>query len=112
MDVWDLRLKAGTTVTLPARAGHTAALTLLSGRLGLPGGKNLEPAELALFSRAEAGVELHVLEDTKALFLGGEPIEEPIVGHGPFVMNSIGEIKRAYEDFHAGKMGEIPPRES
>ena len=108
MDVWDLKLKAGTTLMLPARAGHTAALVLLKGRLVLPGGKQLREAELALFSREQAGLELQVLEDTKALFLGGEPIEEPIVGHGPFVMNSIGEIKRAYEDFHTGKMGQIP----
>jgi redox-sensitive bicupin YhaK (pirin superfamily) len=112
MDVFDLRLKAGTSVTLPTPEGHTSSILVLSGKIELEGAKTLIPAELALFSRTGVGLTFKVLEDAKALFLGGEPIHEPIVGHGPFVMNSISEIKKAYEDFHAGKMGEIPPRES
>jgi len=44
------------------------------------------------------------------LLLGGQPIREPIVSYGPFVMNSKAEIVEAMDDFQAGKMGSIPPR--
>jgi len=43
------------------------------------------------------------------LLLSGEPIAEPIVGHGPFVMNSRAEIETALNDFNAGKFGRMPP---
>ncbi len=45
--------------------------------------------------------------DSKILFLGGEPIHEPIIGYGPFVMNTEKEIRQAFLDFEQGKMGRI-----
>jgi redox-sensitive bicupin YhaK (pirin superfamily) len=55
------------------------------------------------------GTELvaNVLEDTVVLLLSGEPLNEPIVGHGPFVMNSRAEIMQAMHDFNNGKFGQI-----
>lgn len=46
--------------------------------------------------------------DLEVLLLGGEPIGEPVVAHGPFVMNTREEIRQAIEDFEAGRMGTIP----
>jgi redox-sensitive bicupin YhaK (pirin superfamily) len=40
--------------------------------------------------------------------MNGQPIEEPVIGHGPFVMNTPEEIKQAFVDFHHGKLGKIP----
>ncbi len=107
MQVWDLRLKAGHTVTLPAAAGHTTAPLVLRGRLRLDNGQEVVAANLPVFSREGEGVTLEVLEDSTVLWLTGEPINEPVVGYGPFVMNTEAEIHQAFTDFQSGKMGRI-----
>jgi redox-sensitive bicupin YhaK (pirin superfamily) len=107
MQVWDLRLKAGHTVTLPAAAGHTTAPLVLRGRLRLANGQEVVAANLPVFSREGEGVTLEVLEDSTVLWLSGEPIDEPVVGYGPFVMNTEAEIHQAFTDFQSGKMGRI-----
>lgn len=107
MQVWDLRLKAGHTVTLPAAEGHTTAPFVLRGRLRLADGKEVTAAQMAVHSRDGQDVTFEVLEDATVLWLAGEPIDEPIVGYGPFVMNSEAEIHQAFADFQSGKMGRI-----
>ena len=47
-------------------------------------------------------------EDVKILLLSGIPIDEPVVGYGPFVMNSEDEIRAAIDDFNSGRFGRIP----
>lgn len=107
MNLWDLRLKAGHTVTLQVPTGHTTAAFVLSGQVETASGEKIGEAELALFEQEGEELVLKVLADSKVLFLGGEPIDEPIVGYGPFVMNSIGEIKQAFIDFQEGRMGQL-----
>jgi quercetin 2,3-dioxygenase len=107
MQVWDLRLKAGSTVVLPAPEGHTTVPLVLSGRVQVPGGPEATDAEMIVFTREGEGVTLHALSDATVLWLSGEPIDEPIVGYGPFVMNSEAEIRQAFVDFHSGRMGAI-----
>jgi redox-sensitive bicupin YhaK (pirin superfamily) len=58
----------------------------------------------------EAGIEANT--DATVLVLGGEPLNEPIVGYGPFVMNTEQEIHEAIADFNSGKFGRIPPAEA
>jgi quercetin 2,3-dioxygenase len=69
-------------------------------------GRRLEAGQLALLS---AGDRLAVStdEDTELLLIGGDPLDAPILRHGPFVMNSIAELERAVRDYHAGRMGRI-----
>ena len=62
---------------------------------------------MAVHSRDGQDVTFEVLEDATVLWLAGEPIDEPIVGYGPFVMNSEAEIHQAFADFQSGKMGRI-----
>lgn len=107
INMWDLRLKAGSTVSLKVPEGHTTTAFVLSGQVEAIGGEKVGEAELAVFERFGEELTFKVLEDTKMLFLGGEPIDEPIVGYGPFVMNSIGEIKQAFIDFEEGRMGQM-----
>lgn len=63
--------------------------------------------DMAVHSRPGRDVRLEVLEDATVLWLSGEPIDEPVVGYGPFVMNSEAEIHQAYADFQSGRMGRI-----
>ena len=62
---------------------------------------------LIAYSQAGSGIELVASEDTHALFLSGEPIREPIVGYGPFVMNTKAEIAQAIDDFNGGQFGRL-----
>jgi redox-sensitive bicupin YhaK (pirin superfamily) len=107
IDVWDVRLAKGATLELARPEGHATLLTVLHGALRASGGETLRPAELARFERAGTAVRVEALEDTTALLLGGAPIGEPVVGHGPFVMNRPEEIREAILDYQSGRMGRL-----
>ncbi|MPS97765.1 MAG: pirin family protein [Pseudomonas sp.] len=107
MDVWDLRLKAGTSLQLPVAQGRTAALVVLRGMLRANGEREAGPASLVLFERDGEHVVIEAQQDSSVMLLSGEPIDEPIVGYGPFVMNSQVEIAESFDDFHAGRFGQM-----
>ena len=109
MDVWDLRLKAGATLQLPIAAGRNAALVVLRGSVRVNAERDAGPASLVLLERDGADVAVQALEDTSLLLLSGEPIDEPIVGYRPFVMNTQAEIVESFEDFQAGRFGQMAP---
>jgi redox-sensitive bicupin YhaK (pirin superfamily) len=110
MNVWDVRLKRGGKLDLPAGEGETTALFVLAGKISLPGGKTAEEAQLALFERAGKDLHIEAQEDAKLLYLNGKPLDEPIVGQGPFVMNTEDEIRQAFQDYRSGKMGHLAAR--
>ncbi|MEJ5903136.1 pirin family protein [Pseudomonas kermanshahensis] len=107
MDVWDLRLNAQATLQLPVAAGRNAALVVLRGTVRVNGEREAGPASLVLLERGGEDVVLEALEGASVLLLSGEPIDEPIVGYGPFVMNSQAEIAESFDDFHAGRFGQM-----
>lgn len=107
MQVWDVQLKACHTVTLPAAEGHTTVPLVYQGRVKTEGGAEAGDAEMIVYERAGEGVTLTALADTTLLWLSGEPIDEPVVGYGPFVMNTQQEIQQAFVDFQSGKMGAL-----
>jgi len=107
MDVWDLRLNAGASVQLPVAAGRNAALVVLRGNVRVNGEREAEPSSLVLLDRGGEDVTVEALEGASVLLLSGEPIDEPIVGYGPFVMNSQAEIAESFDDFHAGRFGQM-----
>jgi redox-sensitive bicupin YhaK (pirin superfamily) len=106
MQVWDMKIKKGAVISLPAPNHWTAALVILQGQVETDKGVAGD-ASLIIFSRAGTGVEVTASEDTHALFLSGEPIPEPIVGYGPFVMNTKAEIAQAIDDFNGGQFGRL-----
>lgn len=112
IQLWDLRLSGGKAAALRMPKGHTTLVFVLSGRVKLAGGEILGDAELGVLDRESEEFTLEALEDAKILVLAGEPIPEAVVGYGPFVMNSWKEIKEAFEDFEAGRMGQIAQVES
>ena len=106
MQVWDLRIKKGAVISLPAPNHWNAALAILQGQVETEKGAAGD-ASLIVFSRAGTGIEVSASQDTHALFLSGEPIAEPMVGYGPFVMNTKAEITKAIEDFNGGQFGRL-----
>lgn len=107
MNVWDLRLAAGQRVSLPQPAGWTTLLVVLDGTVQVNGEAIVRAAQMATLATAGSGVEIETSGAAKLLLLAGEPIDEPVVGHGPFVMNSQQEIIQAIADFNSGKFGRM-----
>jgi len=107
IDVWDLRLNAGKPVTLDLHAGRNTALVILRGTVLVNGEEVARQGQLALFERDGRQLTLEANDDAKVLLLSGEPIDEPIVGHGPFVMNTEQEIHQAFADFQSGRFGQM-----
>lgn len=107
MEVWDLRLGAGASVELPVREGWHTALVVLGGRVRVGGQTTAGEAQVVVLEPAGSGVRLEAGTETVLLLLSGEPIDEPIVGHGPFVMNTREQIAQAIEDFESGAFGDL-----
>ena len=106
INVWDARLKAGARAELEFPAGYTTLLAVLKGRVFVNGGETAGPAELVVLERAGRRAVLESDGDATVLVLNGEPIDEPVVGYGPFVMNTQAEIRKAFTDFHSGRLGQ------
>jgi len=107
MHVWDLRLAGGKSVSLPQPEGWTAILVVLAGTVMLNGETVLREKQMATLSTEGSDVVIEANGDAKLLLLAGEPIDEPVVGYGPFVMNSQQEIIQAIADFNGGRFGQI-----
>jgi redox-sensitive bicupin YhaK (pirin superfamily) len=107
INVWDARLNRGADIVMDLPRGHTPILVVLSGRIMVNGTEPAVEAEALLLDRHGEAVSISADADTDMLVLTGEPIDEPIVGRGPFVMNSQEEIARAISDFRSGRFGAI-----
>jgi redox-sensitive bicupin YhaK (pirin superfamily) len=108
LNVWDVRLRAGSDVSLPVPAGHTTAIAVLRGAISANGSRRVDGPSLLVLDRSGDEVRIETAADATLLLLSGEPIAEPIVGYGPFVMNSRQEIDTAMGDFQRGKFGRMP----
>lgn len=108
INLWDLTLKPGQDLRLELPVGHTTVLVGISGQVVLGEGQALGEAETALLSREGDAIRLRAKEsEARLLVLTGEPINEPIAGHGPFVMNTQNEIREAIRDFNSGAFGQM-----
>lgn len=108
LHVWDVRLAAGHAATLEVPEGDTALAVVQRGVVGFGGEDGVQVGELAVFDRSGTTIEIAANEDdARLLILVGQPIREPVVGHGPFVMNTREEIQQAFADYRLGKMGSL-----
>jgi redox-sensitive bicupin YhaK (pirin superfamily) len=98
----DLRLAAGREARIPLPEGFNASLLVTRGRVKTSD-EIVSASQLAIFDRSAGDIFLCAESGAVALLMAGEPIEEPIAGAGPFVMNSESEIRQAFDDFRAGR---------
>lgn len=108
VNLWDVRLDAGAELTLPLPEGHNTMIAVLAGHVTIDG-TGVGEAEIARLSTEGEGAALHADGDSMILVLTGEPLGEPVVGYGPFVMSSQAEIREAIADFNAGRFGRMAP---
>jgi redox-sensitive bicupin YhaK (pirin superfamily) len=104
VNLWDVRLDAGAEIDLPLPEGHNALIAVLSAHV-TAGGKDVGEAEIARLTTHGEGVAVRANGQSMLLAMTGEPIDEPVVGYGPFVMNSEAEIRQAVDDFNSGRFG-------
>ncbi len=107
MQVWDLALPAGSLHELPAAQGWNTALVVRRGTVRINGEYSAHEGQLVVLSAQGSAVALEAQSDASVVLLSGEPLNEPVVGYGPFVMNSQEEIEQAITDFRRGDFGQI-----
>jgi hypothetical protein len=103
----DVTLGAGEELPVTLPAGYNALAVVAEGRV-TAGNASARAGELLLFANDGERLTLTASEDAHVILLSGEPIREPIVQYGPFVMNSVAEIEQAIIDVESGSFGPVP----
>jgi len=105
--IWDVRLHSGASAELPAPEGWNTALVVLHGTVQVNGGAAAREGQLVVLDSTGSGLSIAAADDAVMLLLSGQPIHEPVVGRGPFVMNTYEEIAKAIGDFNNGQFGHV-----
>lgn len=109
IDVWDVRLNTGKHAAFSLPAGHSLAVVVLHGAVQVNNNSEaVREAQFAVLDQAGSDFTLTANSDATLLVLAGAPLNEPIEGHGPFVMNTAQQIQEAIEDFNNGRFGKMP----
>jgi redox-sensitive bicupin YhaK (pirin superfamily) len=107
IELYDLRLRAGHSMSLQIPNGYNVGLLILSGQASVEGSHRLSEAELAVFVSTGEPMTIIAEEDATILVMAGEAIDEPVARYGPFVMNTKAELVQAVNDYQIGKMGHL-----
>lgn len=98
-------MKKGATFFFPIPATHNAFVYVMEGKLVVTGDGEVDEKYVAVLNKDGDGFELTALEDSQIFIGTGEPLNEPVASHGPFVMNDQTQLMEAFRDYQMGKMG-------
>lgn len=98
--------EATTKLQLPIPLKYNTLLYILNGEISADG-KRAKSKDMIWFKNDGECIEIDIITTTRIIVLSGEPINEPVVSYGPFVMNSKEELQQAVNDFHEGNMGSL-----
>jgi len=107
INVWDVQLNAGKHVPFTVNEGHTLAIIVLKGTVQVNNSQIAREAQMVVLDQLGSEFTIEANTDAKFLILSGEPLNEPIAGYGPFVMNTPAQIDEAIRDFNSGRFGTI-----
>ncbi len=105
MHLLNVKLNKGGKADFEFPANYNTALLVIEGNITVNGTEKVPLNNFALFENKGETFQIVANENSVVLILSGEPINEPIAAHGPFVMNTRQELVEAFEDFNAGKFG-------
>ncbi len=106
INLYEVDFEKDDELQLSFEAGTNTMVLVLKGNVTIEENR-LNKTSLAIYEREGETVELSAKKGAKLLILNGEPIDEPVASHGPFVMNTQEELVQAFQDFQSGKMGRL-----
>lgn len=104
VNLFDIKLAAQYETDFLVPQNHNTAMLVVNGEVEV-NGELAKEHSFVLFGHDGEEISIKAKKNAVLLVLSGEPIDEPIVSYGPFVMNTQAEIYQAFEDFQAGKFG-------
>ncbi|MGB9149104.1 MAG: pirin family protein [Burkholderiales bacterium] len=107
INVWEVNIGAGKSLELAQPDGWTTLLLVTGGSVRVNGSEAITAAQLVMLSREGTQLRIDAQSDAAMLLLAGEPIAEPVVGYGPFVMNNQQQIVQAFNDYNSGRFGSM-----
>lgn len=110
VNLLEARLKGKQSLRLDLRDGYSAGLYMVEGKIAV-NGESAAMGDLVVLDRKGDEVVIDAASDAIVFVMNGAPIDEPVAGYGPFVMNTPQEIQQAFRDYHAGRLGKIPSQE-
>jgi redox-sensitive bicupin YhaK (pirin superfamily) len=109
--LWHASLPAGTHLEAPLAQGFEAAAYVIAGegRFGAEGGEGARKGQLVVWDEGEGALRAESAgsDPLELLVFGGSPAEGPLVFHGPFVMNSVEQVRAAEVAYRTGRMGSL-----
>ena len=107
INMLNAKLASGGSATFSFPSNHNTCILVIEGEVILNDTEDVPLDHLALFKNEGETFTIKASQDSIVLILSGEPINEPIAAHGPFVMNTREQIMEAFQDYELGKFGDL-----